>query len=299
MLNFNHAWYFDRVAAEGSIARAAQSLAVSQSTISEQLREFERALGMTLFDRGASGLRLTEAGRRVREHTQEMFRVAERLVGMVVADARGPRLFTVGVAASVSRSVAAGLLMPLITLDACTPHVYSGELEDLLRALRSGGLDMVLTETDMPASALRGLRSAELFRTRLYAVASPERARDDTAFDWARTPVVHYRAGSPYRWEVDDWLKSRGVTPPVAAETDDGSLMLEAAARGAGVAFVPSSIARDAARLGRVRVVATLPESPTTLRALVHDREGVDLADRAIALLRAHARDAQAADETR
>ncbi len=75
--------------------------------------------------------------------------------------------------------------------------------------------------------------------------------------------------------------------------------MLEAAARGAGVAFVPSSIARDAARLGRVRVVATLPESPTTLRALVHDREGVDLAERAIALLRAHARDAQAADETR
>ena len=42
MINFNHAWYFDRVAAEGSIARAAQSLSVAPSTISEQLREFER-----------------------------------------------------------------------------------------------------------------------------------------------------------------------------------------------------------------------------------------------------------------
>lgn len=294
MLNFNHAWYFDRVAAEGSIARAAQSLAVSQSTISEQLREFERALGLTLFERGASGLRLTEAGRRVREHTQEMFRVAERLVELVVSDARGPRVFSVGIAASVSRSVAAGLLMPLITLDACRPNVCSGELEDLVRSLRGGVLDLVLTESDMPPAALRGLRAVELFRTRLVAVASPQRAASPAAFDWQRTPVVHFRPGSSYRWEVDDWLKTRGASPPVAAETDDCALMLEAAARGAGLAFVPTSIARDAIRLGRVRALATLDESATTVRALVHDRDGVDLAERAIDVIRAHARESLA-----
>jgi DNA-binding transcriptional LysR family regulator len=74
----------------------------------------------------------------------------------------------------------------------------------------------------------------------------------------------------------------------VAAETDDCALMLEAVARGAGVAFLPASFARDAIRLGRVRSLTSF-DSAVTLRALVRDREQLDLAERAIERLQAQA----------
>ena len=37
--------YFVEVAAEGSIARAAEKLGVAQPTVSEQIRQLERTLG--------------------------------------------------------------------------------------------------------------------------------------------------------------------------------------------------------------------------------------------------------------
>jgi len=288
MINFNHAWYFDRVAAEGSIARAAQSLSVAPSTISEQLREFERTLGVTLFDRSASGLTLTETGRRLREHTREMFRVAERLLRALPDQEPDVRSFRVGVAASVSRGVTAGLLLPLMTMESCVPNVRTGEITELVRGLRGGDLDLVLTETSLPESALQTLRSVDIHRVRLVAVAAPERAPAGAEVDWRRTPLIHYRAESAYRWEVDEWLEARGARPPVAAETDDCGLMLEAAARGAGLAFLPHSVTRDAIRLGRVRALATF-DSAVTLRALVRDREQIELAERAIERLRSNA----------
>jgi len=288
MINFNHAWYFDRVAAEGSIARAAQALSVAPSTISEQLREFERTLGVTLFERSASGLTLTDTGRRLREHTREMFRVAERLMRALPDQAPPARVFRVGVAASASRSLTAGLLLPLMTLEACVPNVRTGEIIDLMRGLRGGELDLVLSETPLAESSLQTLRSVDIHRTRLTAVVAPERCPTGGDFDWRRTPLVHYRAESAYRWEIDEWLEARDARPLVAAETDDCALMLEAVAQGAGVAFLPASFARDAVRLGRVRSITSF-DSAVTLRAFLRDREQLDLAELAIVRLQAHA----------
>jgi len=50
-LNYNHLFYFWMVAREGSIARAAEELLVSQPTISVQLKELEAAVGHDLFHR--------------------------------------------------------------------------------------------------------------------------------------------------------------------------------------------------------------------------------------------------------
>jgi DNA-binding transcriptional LysR family regulator len=42
---------------------------VTQPTVSEQLRSLERTLGLTLFERTPSGLKLTESGRLAFEQT--------------------------------------------------------------------------------------------------------------------------------------------------------------------------------------------------------------------------------------
>ena len=46
----------------GSLSNAAKSLFISQSTLSFAVKDLERELGMTLFERSRSGMRTTEGG---------------------------------------------------------------------------------------------------------------------------------------------------------------------------------------------------------------------------------------------
>jgi LysR family transcriptional regulator, transcriptional activator of nhaA len=291
VLNYNHVYYFHVVATEGSIARAADRLGVTQPTVSEQVRALEKALETDLFERTSGGLVLTEAGRRAYEHTTTMFRASERLVQTVgqLTDEGTARTLRVGITAAVSRTSAADFLMPVITLEECMPTVRSGEFPELLRSLRQFDLDLVLCESQPVQAASRGLRVIDVHRPRLVAVASPSLA--GASLDWASVPLIHYRASSAYRWEVDAYIDSLGVTPHVIAETDDALLMLEAAARGACVAFVPRSLARDAIATGRVQQVTALEPGTAAVFALYHDAETAALARQAVDLLVAYARD--------
>ncbi|MEE4023524.1 LysR family transcriptional regulator [Gordonia sp. PKS22-38] len=57
--------YFVAVVDHGGITKAAQSLYISQPSLSQAIRTLERRLGVTLFDRSGRRLELTEAGRRL------------------------------------------------------------------------------------------------------------------------------------------------------------------------------------------------------------------------------------------
>src|SRR3569833_3535216 len=78
-LNFNHLHYFHVAATEGSLAKAAEKLDVTQSTMSEQLRALERAVRKKLFERSTTGMRLTPAGKVAYEYSSAIFRSGERL----------------------------------------------------------------------------------------------------------------------------------------------------------------------------------------------------------------------------
>ncbi|GAA3722811.1 LysR family transcriptional regulator [Gordonia hankookensis] len=57
--------YFVAVVDHGGITKAAQSLYISQPSLSQAIRTLERRLGVTLFDRTGRRLELTEAGRKL------------------------------------------------------------------------------------------------------------------------------------------------------------------------------------------------------------------------------------------
>jgi LysR family transcriptional regulator, transcriptional activator of nhaA len=289
MLNFNHLHYFHVAAVEGSIAAAAEKLGVTQPTVSEQLRALERALGVVLFERTPTGLRLTDAGRLAFEHTSIMFRAGQRLVESLGHDAREmPRTLRVGVSTSVARATSSGFLMPLFSLDECVPVIRSTDSVELLRALRASELDLVLCETEPPEAAKRGLETAVVDTTMLVAVAAPSTS---LGAEWEDAQLINYRASSSYRWEVETYLRANKLRPKMAGEADDALFMLEAATRGPFVAVVPKSVARDAITSGRVRVLAQFEPSQSGVHALFQDGTSAELARAAVALLVAHARE--------
>ena len=283
MLNYNHLFYFHVVASEGSGARAAERLGVTQPTISEQVRALERSIGVTLFERTPAGLRLTEGGRVAYEHTSVMFRHGERLVEALGQGSPAmPRTLRIGLGAAVARSTSAGFLAPLFALDDCTPSVRTGDASELLRELRAGELDLVLTETEPPEANRVGIEVVVLDRPRLVAIAHPSVV---PSASWENVALVHYRPSSAFHWDVEGFLDERGLRPQIAAESDDALLLLEAASRGSFVAFVPRALARDAVAAGRLRVLEALPPGGAAVHALYRNSASADLARRAIEAL--------------
>ena len=82
-LNYHHLRYFWTVAKEGSLARAAEKLHVSQPSISEQIRELESAFGEKLFQREGRNNKLTATGRMVFGYAEEIFALGRELTNAV------------------------------------------------------------------------------------------------------------------------------------------------------------------------------------------------------------------------
>jgi len=62
------------VARTGSFAAAAESMSFTPSAVSQQMGSLERATKVRLFERGARGVKLTEAGRSLRLHAEAVTR---------------------------------------------------------------------------------------------------------------------------------------------------------------------------------------------------------------------------------
>ena len=70
--------YFLTVVREESISRAAETLHITQPTLSRQLSQLEEETGVKLFQRGARRITLTNEGRLLRRRAEEIVELVER-----------------------------------------------------------------------------------------------------------------------------------------------------------------------------------------------------------------------------
>lgn len=70
--------YFVTVASEGNVTRAADLLHLTQPTLSRQISQMERALGVSLLDREGRGIKLTRQGELLYARATELLELAEK-----------------------------------------------------------------------------------------------------------------------------------------------------------------------------------------------------------------------------
>ena len=91
------------VAEHLSFSRAAQVLGVRQSAVSRRVRALEDKLGVSLFERDSTGVRLTEAGRRFLERTRPALSEIDHAMKAAASAGRGAEgVIRIGILASVS-----------------------------------------------------------------------------------------------------------------------------------------------------------------------------------------------------
>src|SRR5688500_5730358 len=103
--NFNHLHYFFAIAKHGSIVKASRALHLTQSTLSDQLRQFEEQLGVRLFDRSHRKLELNPYGKIAFEYASRIFATCEELERRLKGRERGEaRKLRLGVIPSLESS---------------------------------------------------------------------------------------------------------------------------------------------------------------------------------------------------
>lgn len=223
---------------------AAQLLGVTQPTISEQLRTLERTLGVVLFERQPSGLKLTDAGRLAFKHTSIMFGAGERLTTeLEQGKVDTVDVLRIGVSNSIAREAMPDLLTPLLGIDKCVPSIRVADYVELARDLRNGKLDILLADFEPSKSERRGIECTLVERTLLSAIAHPDVQPSET---WTDVPLLQYRLGTKLRYEVELYLKAHSYTPRLAAEADDAWMLLNSVRRAPCAAIVPRQIAQEA-----------------------------------------------------
>ena len=70
--------YFLEIARAGNMSRAAETLHVSQPTLSKQMKELELELGKKLFRRGSTSLNLTDEGMLLRKRAEDILDMVDK-----------------------------------------------------------------------------------------------------------------------------------------------------------------------------------------------------------------------------
>lgn len=251
-LNYHHLRYFFVVAKEGSLARAAAKLHVSQPSISEQVRELEEALGEKLFRREGRNNKLTDAGQIVFRYAEEIFALGREMVSVVKQrpGVKELRLY-VGAADSFPKLVMNEILRPVFHLEQAV-HVVcrEGKVEDLLAQLAAHRLDIVFADEPAPSSLKVRTFTHLLGESGVTVCAAGELARGlkrkfpQSLHD---APAFLPSDNTSLRRALEQWFRQEGVQPRVLAEFEDLALMKEMAAEGRAFIALPSVVAREAA----------------------------------------------------
>lgn len=250
-LNYHHLRYFWTVAKEGSLARAAAKLHVSQPSISEQIHELETALGEKLFRREGRNNVLTDAGQMVFGYAEEIFTLGRELMNAVKQrpGAKTLRLY-VGVADSFPKLVTNEILKPVFSMPQ-TAHVIcrEGKLEDLLAQLAAHRLDIVLADEPASSSANFKLFNHPLGETGTTfcaekALAARLKRNFPKSLDGA--PALLPSENTALRRALESWFREQRIRPSVVAEFEDLALMKVMAAEGRGFIAMPTVAIKDA-----------------------------------------------------
>jgi DNA-binding transcriptional LysR family regulator len=151
-MELRHLRYFVTVAEELNISRGSARLRISQPAVSRQLRDLEEELGVELFRREKSGLKLTPAGETFLAHARDLLRRSgDAVKEMASFSARGKQTLAVGYIAPVLTSI----LTPALRRFAQEhPEVEVALCEmspaDQLKALRESRLDLALIGNPCP-----------------------------------------------------------------------------------------------------------------------------------------------------
>jgi len=230
-VNFKHLYYFWVTAKAGGIMRAGEQLHTTPQTLSGQIHLLEDWLGRKLFKKSGRNLELTEDGRVALGYADQIFTLGSELE-TAVREARGGKKvleFSVGVADSVSKSIAYRLLEPALSLAEPVRMICSeGKFPDLLAQLALNKLDLVIADEPMSRRLSVKAFNHPLGSTPMSFFSTPalkKTLRGEFPQCLHDQPMLIQGAQASVRQQLEGWFTRHQIAPRIVGEFDDLSLI--------------------------------------------------------------------------
>ena len=142
-MEFRVLQYFLAIAREETISKAAESLHITQPTLSRQMKGLEEQLGKQLFIRGNRKINLTEEGILLRQRAEEIISLVEKTESEIIHSDT-----TISGDIYIGSGETEGMRILAKVIDTCHKeypkikfHLYSGNFQDVVEKIENGLID--------------------------------------------------------------------------------------------------------------------------------------------------------------
>lgn len=256
---------FKEVAEAGNITAAAQTLFISQSAVSQSIKQLEAELQTRLFARNSRGVTLTADGRMLYEYVRSAMGLLETGEEKL-SQSRDLQMghLTIG----ASDTVTSQFLLPYLDrfhrqYPAIHIQIISGRSHKVLGLLQSGKVDIAFASTPQEGASLE---TFPCLATHSIFVAGAEYPCDFdhvyTLEEIARFPLILLERKASSRLYLEKYFLQNGLHLHPEIELGARSLLVDLAAIGFGVAGVTEEFVRRELESGRLRKLRTSFDIP-------------------------------------
>lgn len=246
---------FIQVAEMNSFTRAGASLGYSQPTVSFQIKQLEKELGVQLFERVGHTVSLTDAGRHALAYAQQICRMSQEMA----EGAEAPRELRGEIRLATADSLCTPLIMqafasfrrehPKVSL-----HVTTAGTAELFRLLDHNEVDLVCTLDNHIYNTNYIIANEEKIGVHFVAPADhPLGARGMLSIeDLLHQPFLLTEKDMSYGRLLHEHLArfSREIQPIL--EIGSADLICKLVSDGLGLSFLPDYVTEAAVREGRI-----------------------------------------------
>lgn len=261
-INYHHLYYFWRVALTGSITRTANDCHVSQSALSQQIKQLESTMNVQLFERSGRQLVLTDMGRKVLNYADEIFTTGEELQSFLnKGETVTQRHINIGVLTTLSRNFTEAFISPLLKESNVSFTLSTRGMTNLLNGLTSHELDLVLTNRSISQQNDDAIWQNQLVSRQSVSIIGPAKSKPDTSFPqgyddmkWILpTGITEIRSG------FNAYCSAVGYNPDVIGEADDMAMLRLLVRDSGAVTALPPVVVKDEISSGLLAEYQLLP----------------------------------------
>lgn len=276
-INFESYKVFYYAARALSFSLAAEHLFITQSAVSQSIKNLETKLGVQLFLRKGREIKLTREGEWLYGYVQQavnLFRSAEAKLGEFTALEAGE--IRIGASDTICRYFLLphlqkfNLLYPKVKI-----HFINRTSSQIREVLKEGVIDFgVVTlrpgETGSNVTELTEVEDVFVASSRRFA---PLQSRIISLEELAGLPILLLERVSTSRQNLDKFLEEHGIKLAPEIELESMDLLVEFAKIGLGVAHVLKESAKEPLDAGELFIVQTKTELPARKLGIITSPE--------------------------
>lgn len=271
-MELRHLRSFVTIARVGSFSRAAEQMHIAQPALSQQIRQLEDELGVSLFDRHARGVRLSRAGDKLLVHAMDILgRVnsARTELQMLAQEVSGE--VRLGLPTTVIRLLGS---MIRADLEEAFPgiklQIIEGMSGYLCEWMANGELDAaILYDRSFYPEYVDAFQSSPILREDFRLIVAPHETGLATPVpigELERFEVVLPRRLHAIRTLIDDFVKEQGITLNLVSELDSLSMIVDLV-RAGHVTLLPGVAVGIELESGLIQALEISPAPSRTLHA--------------------------------